>query len=58
MFNFDNGWNKLFEELKTKQYFLDLLDFLNQEYESKTIYPEKKNLFNCFKKCSFDNLKV
>ena len=58
MLAFDNGWKNLFDELKTKQYFLELLDFLNQEYSNKVIYPEKKNLFNCFKHCSLKDLKV
>ena len=40
------NWKNLFDFLYKKQYFLDLLDFLDQEYNSKVIYPEKKNLFN------------
>lgn len=58
MFDFKNGWNNLFDKLNSKQYFLDLLVFLNSEYNSKTIYPDKENLFNCFKLCPENDVKV
>jgi uracil-DNA glycosylase len=52
------NWKNLFDFLYKKQYFLDLLDFLDQEYDSKVVYPEKKNLFNCFSCCSEEDVKV
>lgn len=58
MVTFGNNWENLFNILKEKQYFIELLDFLNQEYDTKVVYPEKKNLFNCFKKCSEEDIKV
>lgn len=58
MLNIENGWNELFNELNKKQYFLELLDFLKSEYMTKTIYPDEKNLFNCFKLCSKKDVKV
>lgn len=52
------NWKELFNVLNKKQYFLDLIDFLNQEYSLKTIYPEKKNLFYCFDCCGEKDVKV
>lgn len=57
--SFENSsWKDLYNKIKTKRYFIDLMDFLSKEYSSKTIYPERKNLFNCFKACDLNKLKV
>ena len=51
-------WSKLFEQLQNKRYFSDLMDFLEDEYSNKVIYPSKENLFNCFNFFPEDDLKV
>lgn len=51
-------WNDLFSKIKKKEYFKDLLSFLNKEYNSKIIYPKKDDLFKCFKLCQDNNIKV
>jgi uracil-DNA glycosylase len=56
-FSFKN-WENLFSFLNKKDYFLNLMDFLEQEYENQVVYPEKKNLFKCFESCSEEQLKV
>jgi len=32
--------------------------YINNEYDTKTIFPKKEDIFNAFKYCSFDNVKV
>lgn len=51
-------WHNLFDELKTKDYFINLISFLNSEYRSKRIFPKKENLFKCFKLTKFNDVKV
>ncbi len=41
-----------------KPYFQKLLTFIEEEQKKQTIYPHKSLIFNAFKKCSFDNVKV
>ena len=53
-----NNWDTLLSEEYKKEYFTKMIDFLNQEYKSKTIYPKKNEIFNALRYTSFDNLKV
>ena len=53
-----NSWdNKLSEEYR-KEYFTELMNFVKDEYEKKTIYPKKNEVFNAFRYTDFDNVKV
>ncbi|MBT6842221.1 MAG: uracil-DNA glycosylase [Candidatus Melainabacteria bacterium] len=52
------SWAK---ELKTelnKDYMLALQSFLDEEYQSQTIYPAAGDLFNAFNYCPLDQVKV
>ena len=53
-----NNWDKLLEEEYEKPYFQNLLEFLKEEYKTKTIYPKRSEIFNAFRYTSFDNVKV
>lgn len=53
-----NNWDSILSEEYNKEYFVKMIDFLNKEYKSKTIYPKKNEIFNAFRYTSFDNLKV
>ena len=57
-FSQNNGWNKIFEEISKKEYFQNLMNFLAKEYDEKTIYPPKENLFNAFKLTPLEKVKV
>lgn len=37
-----NNWDSILSEEYNKEYFVKMIDFLNNEYKSKTIYPKKK----------------
>ena len=51
-------WLPLLQEEFDKPYFAQLTDFVRQEYATKTIYPDGKNIFNAFNLCPFSDIKV
>ncbi len=54
----DKKWHDFILEESKKSYFIDLQNFVNKEYETKTIYPLKDEIFNAFKLTPFDQVKV
>lgn len=54
----DKKWHDLIVAETNKPYFQDLEKFVNREYETKTVFPPKKEIFQCFKLTPFDNAKV
>ena len=53
-----NKWDIILKEEYEKKYFKDIIDFINKEYKTKTIYPKKENIFNAFKYTDYDKVKV
>ena len=53
-----NGWEKIINPELQKDYMKSLSAFLRQERQTKKIYPNSEDVFNCFKKCPLDKLKV
>ncbi len=53
-----SSWYDLLKDEFSKQYFLDLQEFLRNEYTNYTIYPEEKNIFNALNSVPFDKVKV
>lgn len=51
-------WKELIQTESQKEYYQNLMKFLDQEYKTKTIYPPRKQLFTCFEVCPYDNVKV
>lgn len=45
---FDESWRDFLTNEFAKDYFLDLAKFLHEEYEKKTIFPEKGQVFRAF----------
>jgi len=41
-----------------KDYFVQLTDFVREEYRRGTVYPSGPNIFNAFAHCPFDRVKV
>jgi uracil-DNA glycosylase len=57
--NEKNSWKDLLQEEKQKQYFQDLLSFIERERQSgKTIYPQNSEIFSALSLCPFEQLKV
>lgn len=53
-----NDWDLYLEEEFQKDYFLKLTETLKEEYETKTIYPKKEDVFNALKFTPYKDVKV
>ena len=53
-----NKWDSILKEEFNKEYFKNLINFIKQEYNNKTIYPKQNEVFNAFRYTDFDNVKV
>ncbi len=53
-----NKWDEILKDEFEKQYFKDLMDFVTNEYKTKTIYPYFPNIFNALKYTDYDDVKV
>lgn len=54
----NNKWNDFLNQESDKEYFQNLINFINKEYDNKIIYPKKDDIFNAFKLTDLDDLKV
>lgn len=52
------SWLAVLKDEFDKEYFQKLTEFVKQEYTSKKVYPEGKNIFRAFELCPFDEVKV
>ncbi|API91593.1 uracil-DNA glycosylase [Virgibacillus pantothenticus] len=53
-----NDWQPLLKEEFHKPYYLQLREFLKQEYTSYIIYPDMNDIFNALHYTSFEDVKV
>ena len=53
-----NDWDNILSEEYEKNYFKELVNFVNLEYKNKIIFPEKKNIFKAMELTNFENCKV
>ncbi len=53
-----NKWDELLKKEYQEDYFQNLIQFVKNEYKTKTIYPKQNEVFNAFRYTDFDNLKV
>ena len=58
MFYITKNWYELLKTEFDKDYFKKLQAFLKNEYATKTIYPEDKNVFNALNQTKYENVKV
>lgn len=56
--NFNNGWNVLIKRESEKEYYKDLISFLEEEYDCYTVYPPKREIYNAFTITPFEEVKV
>jgi uracil-DNA glycosylase len=52
------SWKEKLNEEFEKSYFSELTKYVKNEYQSHTIYPPGKQIFNAFEKCPFENAKI
>lgn len=53
-----NDWDTVLDSEFKKEYFYNLLKFVQGEYARKTIYPSKKEVFRAFRYTPYKNVKV
>ena len=51
-------WNLFLSNESLKDYYKNLMTFVNNEYSKYTCYPAKENIFNAFKLTEYNNVKV
>lgn len=56
--DFKNNWTKYIKAELDQNYLKELDKFLSKESISKTIYPNKKDVFNAFKYTDLKNVKI
>lgn len=58
MIKIGNEWDEIVKGEYEKNYFQKLMNFIEEEYNTKTIYPEKENIYNALKLVPPDKVKV
>lgn len=53
-----NSWGLHLKDEFKKDYYKDLMCFVEDEYKSNTCYPKLHEIFNAFNYCHFNDLKV
>ena len=51
-------FKNIIEEESKKDYYINLKKFVEEEYDKKTIYPERKNIYAALEKTPYENVKV
>ena len=54
----ENSWKLQLKNEFQQPYFSNLVQFVKQEYQTQTVYPPGKYIFNAFDQCPFDKVKV
>ncbi|QTV05330.1 uracil-DNA glycosylase [Faecalibacter bovis] len=54
----EQSWNDVLEDEFSKDYFLKLIKFVENEFQSKTIYPPFNHIFSAFDYTPFNEVKV
>ena len=54
----NESWKGRLQAEFEKPYFIDLIDFVRNEYKSQTVYPPGKEIFRAFDFCPFEGIKV
>ena len=53
-----NSWDLILEEEYKKDYFKKLVEFINNEYKEKTIYPKKSCILKALSLTRYEDIKV
>lgn len=58
MIKFDNEWDDLLKDEFKKDYYLNLRQFLKNEYSSQIVYPPMNDIYNALKYTSYSDVKA
>ena len=53
-----NDWDIILKDEYDKEYFKELINLVNKEYDKNICYPEKENIFKAFEVTPFKDVKV
>ncbi|MGL6107578.1 uracil-DNA glycosylase [Romboutsia sp.] len=53
-----NDWDELLKDEFEKEYYLNLKEFLKEEYSTRIIYPNLNNIFEALKRTSYKDTKI
>ena len=53
-----NNWDNVLSEIFKSDYFKNLMDKVDEEYNTKTIYPKKEDLFRALINTDYNHVKV
>ena len=53
-----NDWDEILKDEFKKDYFIKLMNNVRREYQEKTIFPRKDQVFNAFRYTPYKNVKV
>ena len=54
----NQSWKNVLRYEFDKEYFVNLVNYVKNEYYTQKVYPPGKLIFNAFEHCSFEDLKV
>jgi len=58
MISINNEWDEILRDEFEKQYFKNLLDFLEKEYSANKIYPKKDDIFSAIINTSYSDVRA
>lgn len=58
MMKIGNDWDAILADEIQKDYYLQLREFLKQEYRTKRIYPDMNDIFNALKTTAYQDVKA
>lgn len=53
-----NNWDIILKEEYNKDYYKNMVKYLNKEYDERVIFPLKSNIFKAFSLTNYNNVKV
>jgi len=58
MVHIGNSWDELLKNEWSQPYYAELRAFLASEYRTRDIFPPMNDIFNAFKFCAYEDVKV
>ena len=53
-----DSWSAFFEQEQKEEYFIKLMQKVDEAYEKEVVYPPKNEMFSCFELTPYDKVKV
>lgn len=54
----EESWKEVLKDEFEQPYFKELTEFVKQEYETETVFPHPKNIFNAFELTPFNDVRI